>query len=554
MTIDIRNDQSGLIRAKDVVSKCLLKVFKENTHVVIVDKHDMNNPISIADVEVPNSTKSTTIVIVNWGYYKEIELFNNDYLNSVGLISEGTPCKFIKEELAKSEKVISIKGIGDIATVLVRDDGLPLVFICADLFHLIDSNKDELVNPTLEILYEIMKNVALTGSVNNITNEDWLIFEKKKAAEVQLNTKDYDFRSISSAVRSSGFNNEEIIKEMLDRVDYKSIITLLKASFFARSMKVEITIKEVREWLTLWAQSKYDIYILFGRKFTINKSIEIKKDEVLGHGQVIDFRKQFPKYYTTISEFYTEEMLENKVLSRNKKCGDVLPLQEGAKVSKYLSTLFGDKDFDLELSKFMQNNNINSTIYISIDPMDYLTSSINNCGWTSCHSIYGGGQPNGSFSYLFDSSSLVAFLSNRPDSIYNLQKYNFVWNSKSWRQMIYLSVNNNNAIFSREYPQNYSNEELSKTVRGLLESTISDFCSIENRWIKSKNTARTRQEYCNKSDYHYDDIVYQNTVSIKHIGNKTIEEEIKIGNHWNCLKCGNIKEDSLFAICRKCFK
>ena len=183
-----------------------------------------------------------------------------------------------------------------------------------------------------------------------------------------------------------------------------------------------------------------------------------------------------------------------------------------------------------------------SVIHISINPMDYITSSITKHGWKSCHSMIDGMCGGGCLSYMFDKGTLVAFMASDSMYLYDLCGNNkpFSWNSKLWRQLIYSNYLDNDFVFCREYPQNYNNNSVAEKVRNMLEECVSGFTETPNKWVISKNGARKGGIYKNcKGSAHYDDVPSRETVLIKYKGHKTIENLIVTGSQPVCIFTGD---------------
>ena len=168
-------------------------------------------------------------------------------------------------------------------------------------------------------------------------------------------------------------------------------------------------------------------------------------------------------------------------------------VHEGMKITKLIS-MYGNKDLDMEISKIYQDKG-KGNIYISIDPIDYLTVSINKSGWGSCHNLFDGCFRNAGLSYMIDETSLVAYRSESKN-LYN-EKFPFEWNSKRWRQMIYVSKKSSIMAFSRQYPN--TNTTLAKEIRLLLEDVMSKYYGSENRW-KLSNDLRKFNAWVYKKD------------------------------------------------------
>lgn len=87
---------------------------------------------------------------------------------------------------------------------------------------------------------------------------------------------------------------------------------------------------------------------------------------------------------------------------------------------------------------------------------------------------------------MFDETSLVSYSSNK-EVEYRYYR-DFTWNSKRWRQMVYVSKENSAIAFSRQYP--YTDENFSVEVRKMLEDKFSEYFKLDNVWKINDNSQK----------------------------------------------------------------
>lgn len=104
-------------------------------------------------------------------------------------------------------------------------------------------------------------------------------------------------------------------------------------------------------------------------------------------------------------------------------------------------------------SRLTNEKNLNTDLYLSIHPLDYLTASYNNNNWTSCMNWEHGCYRRGVIEMMNSTYVVVAYTaSSRPIHFAN----GLTWNSKKWRQFFIVC---NQGIFAiKGYP--YWNEDL----------------------------------------------------------------------------------------------
>ena len=278
---------------------------------------------------------------------------------------------------------------------------------------------------------------------------------------------------------------EEEINKMLNLVDIKTFTSILKNRLFSetstsyKSLIVE-TLNEdfIKNYLITWAKNKYRFFKMFGDKLSINKDIKIEASSDMAYQELATIGELFPMYRPILSKVHSDAVIENKITkgSLSSIFFEDKKVKEGMKFTKFIS-LYGNKELDMELSKLYQNLG-KCNITISIDPIDYLTVSLNKSGWKSCHNFFDGCYRNATLSYMFDETSLVSYSAG--DKVRYSFEIPFEWNSKKWRQMIYVSKDSSATAFSRQYPN--SNEQITKEVRNFFEEVFCEYFKVENKW------------------------------------------------------------------------
>lgn len=115
------------------------------------------------------------------------------------------------------------------------------------------------------------------------------------------------------------------------------------------------------------------------------------------------------------------------------------------------------EEFRNKVSNITTSSNIKSNLVLSIHPIDYMTMSDNDCGWSSCMSWKNNGMySDGTIEMMNSNMIIVAYLESDNQFIVN----NHIIPNKSWRTLLY--VHKNILVAGKSYP--YHNSELDKKV------------------------------------------------------------------------------------------
>ena len=266
--------------------------------------------------------------------------------------------------------------------------------------------------------------------------------------------------------------DEMLKKEMIKKVDKRKLKKLLAMCFNIKDCEI----LGLDKMLKLWADKK--LYKLFGNELKIERSIDITKEklkEIEEQTGCID--SGFKEYYgqqfddlvrriqgispilsNAFNNAFNWERIRNEVpnVSRYvlsagygyrehyfKNVGE-----ETMSFSTLMHKAFLSKEIDTEVSKYLQkiDSNITGKIYVSIDPFDFVTMSMNKSKWSSCHSLHStsgdgtefGCYSAGIFSYMCDDVSTIAFKTDGEQYKYEFNKRSIFAESKNWRQMVFI--------------------------------------------------------------------------------------------------------------------
>ena len=241
------------------------------------------------------------------------------------------------------------------------------------------------------------------------------------------------------------------------------------------------------DFLSIWREQKSSTLLpLLGNQLILRKeihyekSIEQLREESNEHPEIHSFRYELYKYTSLNSSDFTyskiydltsdDDFYTNTYTGKTETFvinGKTLKLLPGAKISKFLkkvSFLLGIEEkyeaFRIAHSQLLNDRKIAGTLCLSIHPLDYITMSDNDCGWSSCmawqkRNNYGIGEyRRGTIEMLNSPYILVAYV----ESTTPMERYNFHWANKKWRELFIIHDTCISGITG--YPYNNEDPEL----------------------------------------------------------------------------------------------
>ena len=252
---------------------------------------------------------------------------------------------------------------------------------------------------------------------------------------------------------------------------------------------------DTKELLGEWAKQKKDLYKWLGESLMISKEFEYSKsmDQLtieLNKSMYTPDTKIFRNAYSTLlwenfidhdTEWRMRELISTESLAMNSYVGDDFTLEfpngrsyrvtKGCKAIKALGkiaegfNLPGFEEFRIAHSQTLNQKKLKGELVLSIHPLDYITMSDNDCGWSSCMSWKEYGEyRQGTVEMMNSPIAIVAYLKSSEDMELGY-KSGFYWSNKKWRQLFVVDKNVIAGI--KEYP--YYNKEITATVINWLK-------------------------------------------------------------------------------------
>lgn len=310
-----------------------------------------------------------------------------------------------------------------------------------------------------------------------------------------------------------------ITKKM--REDYRDILL----NYF-NPYNMSISNTNIERDLEMWSEKKEFLFELFGSELIVSKTIE--SNEVSMDMTVFekDLRQTLESFEGFSDEYSVRRGLHAILTNNNFHSGVIeeidhiklngkgvieiisLGMRFNKGVKKIIDFLLKDsyeKDYIAEIVKSVQilysmnrqiilNSKKSFVLSLSIHPLDFLSMSENTSNWSSCQSIAGGESKAGVFSFLSDSSTIVAYITDIEKDPYKHDIFRFnsspLWNNKKWRQLVHTEKKDSKVgiAYSRQYP--FTSEDFLSNVDIFMRELYSkmDISFSELSRLVKKNT------------------------------------------------------------------
>lgn len=231
--------------------------------------------------------------------------------------------------------------------------------------------------------------------------------------------------------------------------------------------------------------------------------------------------------------------LKTKLLLRGKRMRVIRKaLEFVAYPFMKLFTQFRDR-----VSLIRTTQRLDADVVLSIHPIDFLSMSDNNSGWTSCMSLVGkGSDRSGVTEYMNSPTAVVAYMESNVPFLPGVP-------NKSWRMMLFYDLDADVALGSRQYP--FFSAELARGALSALTSCES--YEVKNYpWIQED---RLLLEQCENFD------VRNETQKFKDFEAKMLEAGLSGGWHvapWSYGACNDFfmfhEDDKFFEVNKEPYK
>jgi hypothetical protein len=236
--------------------------------------------------------------------------------------------------------------------------------------------------------------------------------------------------------------------------------------------------------------------------------------------------------------------------------GTTLVVNNGCKTSKVLGKIAaafdlpGYEEFRIAHSMILNQKTLKGNLCISIHPLDYMTMSYNDCGWTSCMDWTEGGEyRRGTIEMMNSECVIVAYLTAKEP----LRWEDYEWSNKKWRQLFIVTPDVICGV--KGYP--YCNENLEKIVADWLREL--SFWDYSDEYISFRQDSMNTLPNGNEVHISFStDAMYNDFGSCSHHGyfGKNVSDNIwqSYSGLSECMCCGGCKDfdDERALVCNNC--
>lgn len=241
-----------------------------------------------------------------------------------------------------------------------------------------------------------------------------------------------------------------------------------------------------------WANKKKNLYTWLGNNLTISKEFEYTKsidqittemNEYMYNEKTKDFRTSYNRLlwasFDADTEWKMRELISTESLANNTYIGSDFTIEfpngrtyrvtKGCKAIKALGKiaegfkLEGFEEFRIAHSQTLNQKKLKGELVLSIHPIDFITMSDNDCGWSTCMSWEEYGEyRRGTVEMMNSPKVIIAYLKSSEDM--RLEN-GYTCSNKKWRQLFVVDPNVIASI--KEYP--YYNKEITNAVLNWLK-------------------------------------------------------------------------------------
>lgn len=250
-----------------------------------------------------------------------------------------------------------------------------------------------------------------------------------------------------------------------------------------------------------------------------------------------------------------------------------LTLTNGARPCRILGKLANilgmDQEWEtvrIKISQILNQRTLEGDLCLSIHPADYLTASLNTCGWESCMNIDGGCYRSGILEMMNSPCVVVAYLTAKDDMPLGDSDNICYWNNKKWREFFIVDPDVISGI--KGYP--YWNRTFEDTVIDWIKELVkennifpsNDFAPIEEVDFNYRHGTKIAFD-CGPSMYNDFYHIHHMSFNDKFFVSKMPWRKLTIdySQPATCINCGcnhinedndDYSRDAEYLCCRRC--
>lgn len=338
--------------------------------------------------------------------------------------------------------------------------------------------------------------------------------------------------------------------------EYEPMIAQIKIAEFTKTIAQlsNISIENIpdeviEDYLTLWAKNKFHFFKMLGNRVRVDLPFNYVEENRNTKDEMRELIQYYPAYTPWLREFsifktnkidWEEahwdwrdkivEYLDEIVEGSTKRA-----LSNMAITTFFKRYLNAEDSLVTKIGRIYENDAIDATFTISIDPTDMMLASETPYNWTSCYrlELMEDSHADGCLAAVLDDTSMITYVWNNKGKYTLYDKYEMK-EIRYYRMREWIAVNKdfNVVHFNAIYPgkSNYS-VDLEKKYRGMIENFIwkAKYPELENIWVKVPDGDIDRE-----FDYGYDEYSIDKMWMLK----GTTADHIKVYNERIICPCG----------------
>lgn len=255
----------------------------------------------------------------------------------------------------------------------------------------------------------------------------------------------------------------------------------------------------IKNYLQTWAKNKYRFYKMLGNRTKVDMKIQYNKIRDNIREEVSELGKEFPAYYLWLDAF--SRQTSNKINEYELKSDYRYQIREfvgrqykleGSSMTHFFKSMLNAPDeLVTKIASIFENDKVEANYTISIDPVDIMTASENPYDWQSCYRLETENRDShadGCMASLLDDKCLITYVWKNEGKLDLYHKYELKSvRYKMMREWIAISNSFTTVHFNSIYPGKDYPEEFEKILRDKVETLISNYKEIPNKWRRSKN-------------------------------------------------------------------
>ena len=334
--------------------------------------------------------------------------------------------------------------------------------------------------------------------------------------------------------------------DLIERDTYKDMIKAVNLPDFYKCIAqfAGLNISEVKDemivkYLKIWAKNKYKFFKMLGNKTQLDIPFTYDEMDDDRANKYFEIEKQFPVYALWLKGFHEQSSL--KVSAYYLDWGVRASIEkyfpnfniEGTAITHFFKKyLQAPDELITAIGRIYENNRIEATFTMSIDPVDIMLASENPYNWCSCYRLETGDREgshaDGCMAAVLDSASIISYVWNNHGkfTLYNKFKFTDI-RYKRMRMWLAFSSDLKAIHFNDIYPgRSDYKPEFHKQIRGLVEEVVAKHLGEENTWKSNPN--RTRYDIERVNPYGYSEYDFERIYMLKSIYDTADGEIIKV--------------------------